>query len=950
MLSLWAITLFACGGSKPQTPTQPAPPAEATPPVATAPATPTNPDEAPLPLAPDLKKGVLPNGMTYYIRKHGKPEKRTRLWLAVNAGGMLEDDDQNGLAHFDEHMSFNGTKRFPKNEIINYLQSIGMRFGADLNAYTNQSETVYQLEVPTEADKLARGLDILRDWAGDATYEPGEVKSESGVVLEEWRGDRGADMRLEKKHAKVLYKGTRWADHDVIGDPEILKKADRTALYRFYKDWYRPDNMAVIAVGDFDPAEIEKAIVARFSDLKNPPNERKKVLGGLPKADGTRISIETDNELPTAEVAIHNFIPTRDKASLAALRRDVVESLYRTVMSERYNVLRRRPDAAFTNAFSGMTRANRETDDFVREAQVKNGKVEDALRALLTESARIDRHGITQTELDRAKVQLNREFDQIVDRNATIDSRLVVQEIVRNFLTGELILAPERERDLDKEALAKVTVADINADVKTFGGADNRAIEISVPEGQPKPTAERVKAIIAEVEKADIPAWEDKAIPTALMTTPPKPGKIVKEKAFDKIGVYEWTLSNGAHVILKPTDFEKDAVAMSADSPGGTAVAPDSNFINARFANAVAQTGGVGDFDSDTLTKVLAGKTVSVQPILSETGEGLNASASPKDLETMFQLTYLRITAPRKDEEQFKVWQANSAEQLANQERSPEFQFFKKASEAKYKNNPRRSFPKPEDYAKINLDKSLAFYKDRFGDVADWNFVIVGEFDLAKIRPMVETYLASLPSKGRHEKEKDLGIRKVPGVVKVKFDLGVEPKAAVSFDFHADDKWSMEAERDLYTLGQVVSNLLREELREAKGGTYGVGAFGNVLRSPHQERTFSIQFGCDPTRVDELVTAMNEQLDKLKKDGPPADMIDKVKQIYTRTRETDLRTNRFWTARLMNAFRYGDDPNDITDTSKTLARMTKENIIAAAKKYLDPKSVYEAERLPVEKK
>ena len=950
MLSLWAVTLFACGGSKPQTPTQPAPPAEATPPVATAPATPTNPDEAPLPLAPDLKKGVLPNGMTYYIRKHGKPEKRTRLWLAVNAGGMLEDDDQNGLAHFDEHMSFNGTKRFPKNEIINYLQSIGMRFGADLNAYTNQSETVYQLEVPTEADKLARGLDILRDWAGDATYEPGEVKSESGVVLEEWRGDRGADMRLEKKHAKVLYKGTRWADHDVIGDPEILKKADRTALYRFYKDWYRPDNMAVIAVGDFDPAEIEKAIIARFSDLKNPPNERKKVLGGLPKADGTRISIETDNELPTAEVAIHNFIPARDKASLAALRRDVVESLYRTVMSERYNVLRRRPDAAFTNAFSGMTRANRETDDFVREAQVKNGKVEDALRALLTESARIDRHGITQTELDRAKVQLNREFDQIVDRNATIDSRLVVQEIVRNFLTGELILAPERERDLDKEALAKVTVADINADVKTFGGADNRAIEISVPEGQPKPTAERVKAIIAEVEKADIPAWEDKAIPTALMTTPPKPGKIVKEKAFDKIGVYEWTLSNGAHVILKPTDFEKDAVAMTADSPGGTAVAPDSNFINARFANAVAQTGGVGDFDSDTLTKVLAGKTVSVQPILSETGEGLNASASPKDLETMFQLTYLRITAPRKDEEQFKVWQANSAEQLANQERSPEFQFFKKASEAKYKNNPRRSFPKPEDYAKINLDKSLAFYKDRFGDVADWNFVIVGEFDLAKIRPMVETYLASLPSKGRHEKEKDLGIRKVPGVVKVKFDLGVDPKAAVSFDFHADDKWSMEAERDLYTLGQVVSNLLREELREAKGGTYGVGAFGNVLRSPHQERTFSIQFGCDPTRVDELVTAMNEQLDKLKKDGPPPDMIDKVKQIYTRTRETDLRTNRFWTARLMNAFRYGDDPNDIPDTSKTLARMTKENIIAAAKKYLDPKSVYEAERLPVEKK
>ncbi|MEO6774397.1 MAG: insulinase family protein [Kofleriaceae bacterium] len=947
MLSLCAVTLFACGGSKPQTPTQPAPPVgDTTAVVAPTAKPPVSPEDQPLALAPDLTKGVLPNGLTYYIRKHGKPEKRVRLWLAVNAGAMLEDPDQNGLAHFDEHMSFNGTKRFPKQDIINYIQSIGMRFGADLNAYTDQSETVYQLEVPAEPAMIGKGLDILRDWAGDATYDDKEVKSESGVVLEEWRLGRGADARLEDKHNKILLEGTRWADRNVIGDPEILKKHDRAALYRYYKDWYRPDNMAVIVVGDVDPKTVETEITSRFGDLKNPAKERAKVVGGLPKAAGTRISIESDKELPSAEIVIHNYVPARPKASLHDLRRIVTEELYRQVINERFAALRRRPDAAFLNAFSGMTSTNRETDDFLRAATVKNGKLEDALRALLTETVRIDRHGITKPEVERAKIVLAHQFDENAERHATLDSRLIVQEIVRNFLTGEFIVSPETERDLSKQMLAQITAADVNADLKTFGDAANRAIEISVPETQAKPTVARVEQIIAEVEKADIPAWQDKAIPTALMTTPPKPGKIVKEKAFDKIGVYEWTLSNGAHVILKPADFEKDQVGFTGDSPGGTATVKDADFNNARFAASVAQVGGVGDYDADTLTKILAGKTVSVNPVIGEVTEGLNGSASTKDLETMFQLAYLRMTAPRKDEEQFKVWQANNAEQLANEARSPEFQFYKQSQEAEYKGNLRRALPRPEDFAKIDLDKALAFYKDRMGDVADWNFVIVGDFDLAKIRPMVETYLASLPSKGRHEKEKDLGIRKVRGVVKKVFDLGIEPKAAVKLDFHGDETWSMDKERDVYALGQVLSNYLREDLREDKGGVYGVGAFGYVARSPHQERSFSIQFGCAPERVDELVKATHDDLAAMMKNGVDAEHLDKIKQIYTRSRETDLRTNRFWSQRLVQAFRFGDDPDDIPNTSKMLARMTSDNIKASAKRFLDPKSVYEAVRMP----
>ncbi len=947
MVLLLAAALIACGGSKPQQAAPPVPPPTGDLAGGVAPKAPGNPDTTPLPLASDVKKGVLPNGLTYYIKKHGKPEKRALLWLAVDAGSMLEDDDQSGLAHFDEHMSFNGTKRFPKQQIIDYLQSIGMRFGADLNAYTNQDETVYQLEVPTEPQFIGKGLDILRDWAGDATYDEKEVKSESGVVLEEWRLGRSANRRLYDKHQKVLMKGTRYAIRDTIGNPETLKKADRSALYRFYKDWYRPDNMAIVLVGDFDPAEVEKAVLARFGDLANPAKERAKVAGGVPKAEGTRISIESDKELAQSQVAIHSFIAHRPKATIVDLHRIVVEQVYQAVVNERYAVLRRRADAPFMNAFAGVDGENRETDDFVRSATAKNGKVEESLRTLLTEALRVERHGITQPELDRAKIVLARAFDESVERYPTVDSRDVVAELVRNFLEKEFVILPEEERDLSKKALASVTVDDINADLKTFGGAENRAIEVSLPTSEKPITEERVKAIIGEVEKAEIPAWEDKAIPTALMTNPPKPGKITKEKTFEKIGVYQWTLSNGATVIIKPSDFEKDSVSFVGDSPGGTALASDADYRNARFATTIAQLGGVGEFDADTLTKVLAGKQVSMGATMSETSEGLSGSASAKDVETMMQLAYLRVTAPRKDEEQFKQWQQNGAESLANQERSPQFQYFKQAAIDEYKANVRRTLPKPEDYAKADLDKALAFYKARFADVSDWNFVIVGDVDLAKLRPLVETYLASLPGKGRKDAEKDLGIRKVPGVVKKEYDLGVEPKATVRLDFHGADTWSFDKERDAYTLAQVLSNLLREELREEKGGVYGVGAFGNVQRKPYQERAFGISFGCAPDRVDELLKALNEVVAKVMKDGVDADHLDKIKQIYTRGRETELRTNRFWSQRLTAAFRYKDDPNDIPDTTKTLARMTSNNVKAAAQHFLDPKTLFQAVQMPV---
>ncbi len=960
-LGLGLALLFACGSSKPQT-TVPAPVPTA-PDVAVAPPSspPVNPDAAPIPLWPEVKKGTLPNGLTYYIYKHGKPEKRALLWLAVNAGSVQEDDDQRGLAHFDEHMAFNGTKRYPKNALISYLEKIGMRFGADLNAYTTWDQTVYQLEVPTDdAQYIAGGLDILRDWAGDVTYDPSEVgvagkgDKERGVVLEEWRLGRGAGRRLYDKQAKVLFAGTRYADRLTIGDPDIIKNAPRDNLYRFYKDWYRPDLMAVIAVGDFDPADIEKQIVARFSDLKGPAKERPRPTGGFPKGGGTRVSIETDKEASSTSVTVANLVPHRDVTSKLDHRRLLAERLYSNILDERLHTISRKPDAPFIRAFGSVSPMERDIDAFERVAEVKSGKVEDSLRALMTEVLRIERNGITAGELERARTNMARTYEELADTEATRDSRQFTDEITRNFFVREFMVGSAVEREMALAVIPTITVDDLNAVVKTFGGADNRVVLISGPDGQPLPTKEQVLAIIDDVSKAQIPQWEDKPIPTSLLATLPTPGKIVKEKKVDAVGVTEWTLSNGAHVIVKPTDFERDSVEIEGFSAGGEATISDKDYPSDRFADDVVNVSGLGAFDAETLGKVLTGKQVYAQTSIDESVDTVVAGGSARDLESAMQLLYMRMTAPRSDAEAFAVWQRNSAERIANQLRSPEARYSRESAAALYKNNLRHVQPEPTELAKVDAAKALGFYAQQFGDASSFTFVIVGAVELDKLRPLVETYLASLPAKGRKAKEIDLGIRKVGGVVKKEWKLGQEPKASVRIDFHGDETWTRDKERDMNILGQVLSMRLRDVLREDMGGVYGVRANGSITRSPHQERSFVIQFGCDPTRVDELTKAAYAQIaeiaangtTKLTKDGEPVDYLEKVKQTFLRARETEMRKNSFWIGWLTKAYKYGDDPAMILDPSKVVARMTSDNVKAAAKRFLDPKQTYTAVMLP----
>ncbi|HUJ58732.1 MAG TPA: insulinase family protein [Kofleriaceae bacterium] len=951
MLSRLAVlalaALVACGGAPPA-------PAPVTPPAraVVAPPPSTDPDDAPLPLWPEVKKGVLPSGLTYYILKHGKPEKRAMLWLAVDAGSVQEDDDQRGLAHFDEHMAFNGTKRFPKLAIVDYLEKIGMRFGADLNAETQYDNTIFELEVPTDqAGFVDKGLDILRDWAGDVTYDPVEVDKERGVVLEEWRLGRGADARLFDKHAKVLFEGSRYATRTVIGDPEIIKHATRDTLYRFYKDWYRPDLLAVIVVGDVDPVEIERQIQAKFGDLKAPARERPRPDGGVPPATGTRVSIATDREATETSIMVANLAPHRSNASKRDYRRLVTEQLYTTILNERLSSLARRPDAPFSDAAGLFQSITRDIDAFERGAQVKGGKVEDALRAMLTEVARIERHGVTASELERARTNLASVMSEAAATEATTDSRDFTEEITRNFFAHELMIGRVAERNLTLALLPTITMADLDALARPFSGADSRVILISAPDpakgGPALPDRARVLAIVDEVSKAKLEPWQDVVPQHPLMAGPPAtPGKIVHEDALHAIGAEVWTLSNGLRVVFKPTDYEKDSVVIAGIAPGGEAMASDKDYPSDRFANDLATLGGMGDYDVETLTKMLAGKQVQIESGIDDTVETIDAGGSAKDLETLFQLVYLRMTAPRKDEQAFGVWKTNAVEQLTNAERSPEVRFARDVADTEYKHNPRRTLPEPGDIAKIDLDKALAFYKDRFADASEFTFVIVGAVDPVKTREFVTSYLGALPSRGRKESERDLHIRKVPGVVKSVTRVGEEQKASVQLDFHGDETWTRDKERDIFVLGQVLSIKLREVMREDLGGVYNVGAAGDIERSPHQERSFEIQFGCDPKRVDELIAAAFGEIGKLAKDGATADDLDKVKQTFLRTRETQLRNNLFWAGWLINARRYGDDPAIILDTSKMTARMTAANVKAAARRFLDAKQYFQAELLP----
>jgi zinc protease len=927
------LVLNGCGGASPAATTEnPALKAK----QAAAPK-PVNELDKPLPVDARIKTGQLANGLRYYILPHAKPEKRAQLWLAVNAGSILEDDDQRGLAHFVEHMGFNGTKRFPKHDLIEFMEKSGVRMGADLNAYTSFDETVYTLQVPTDNPALVnRTISILRDWAGDVTFDPQEVEKERGVVLEEWRLGRGAAKRIADKQALVLFNGSKYADRLTIGKPEIINTASRDTLVRFYKDWYRPDQMAVIAVGDFVPSDIEAQIKTEFSSLEKPVTPRPRQNAVVPSHEKTLVSVETDPEMPAAGVTLLTKFPHRPEKTARDYRRQVGELLFNSMLNSRLDEMRRKPDAPFLSASSSSGRFVRSADSFRQHAVVKEDGIERGFGALLEEVLRVERHGFTTTELDRARSQVLRSFQQSVKERDKRDGREFAEEIVRHFLTEESMPGREAELALVEKFLPTYTVAELNMLARTLPQG-SRVLLVTGPAKMSKPNPDGLLAIGRQISARDIKPYEDQGPGQPLMDKVPAPGVLAKTNTIPEIGVTEWTLGNGVRVVLKPTEFANDEVRVSAFSPGGSSLVKDADFTSARFADDVVAQSGLGPFDVVTLRKALAGKVASVSARIGEMDEGLTGRASPTDLETLFQMIHLSFTSPRRDQDAFSSWRTRQIEVVKNRRLSPEATFAEELLMTSTQNHPRRQLPTPEILQAIDLDKALSIYKDRFGDASDFTFVFVGNMDLERMQTLAMTYLGSLPAAKRKETWRDVKVEWPSGVKTKEVVKGSEPKARVSLTFHGKEKWSKDAENDIRMLSEVLRHRLRETLREDMGGVYGVQISANVTRRPRQEYVFNVSFGCAPDNVEKLKTAVFEEIKMLQQSGIKDDYIAKIKEARRRTHEVELKDNAYWLRELERAYTYGDDPKAFVDINPWVDKVSSDRVRAAAKKYVTSK-------------
>lgn len=912
------------------------------------------PLDEPLGLDPAVRTGVLPNGLTYFVRRNTEPRNRAELRLAVDAGSVLEEEDQRGLAHLLEHMAFSGTERFPEQELVRFLERTGMRFGPDVNAYTSFDETVYLLQLPTDdAELFATGLEVLREWAGAITLDPDAIDRERGVVLEEWRVGRGAGARIQDQQVPVLFGDSRYAERLPIGDPEVIRRAPPERLRAFYETWYRPDLMAVVAVGDFDPEEVAARIRTLFADLPARPGAPPRPTFDVPAPAGTRFAIATDPEQTATVVELLHFVPARRLETVGDYRAALVDQLYVQLLNARLRELTRRPGAPFLAGLAFQGGFVRPVDAYGLAAVAPEGGVPRALEALLMEAARIRAHGFTETEFARARADLLRAYEQAYRERETTPSRVFADALVRLFLEGEAEPGIEREFALVRQLLPTIAREEVEARAEAVLGEGHRVVLVAAPETEPPPTEAELRAVLQAVAAVEPEPYEDAVPEGPLVAEPPQPGTIVAVRVFDDLEVTEWTLSNGARVVLRPTDFRADEVLLTAFRPGGLSVYPDSLARAGRFAAAAVTVSGVGDFSATDLERVLAGRAVAVGPYIGEHEQGVTGRASPDDLDVLFQLVHLHLTAPRRDPEAFAAYQERTATALRTRQASPVAAFQDAITAALTQDHPRTRPATPEEVLALDLDDLLALYTERFRTASDLTLVLVGAFEPQTVAPLVERYVASLPTDpAAAERPRARGIGPPDGPTEVTVRRGLEPQARVQLVFHgllryqAEDAHA-EARRERFLLSALAEALairLREELREERGGVYGVGvnATTNRVEGTYQ---VAIGFATDPERVDELVAAALAEVRAFQTEGPDADVLARVLEAGRRGEETGLRQNATWRAALATAWRHGERPEQVLFREDLRAQITPETLRAMAA-YLDPERLVRVVLLP----
>ena len=893
--------------------------------------------DAPLESDPAVRIGTLPNGLTYFVRQNERPRERAELRLVLKAGSILEDDDQLGLAHFVEHMAFNGTRRFEKLELVGYLERIGMRFGPDVNAYTSFDETVYMLTVPTDADSLLiRGFDILEDWASGVSFDSVEVEKERGVVVEEWRLGRGAQARMFDRQIPVIFHGSRYAERLPIGSVDVLQSFSREALVRFYRDWYRPDLMSIVAVGDFDPDRIEGMIRDRFAPLKGPAEPRARPEIEVPVHEETLFAIATDPEATSSQVSVAWKLPTEEGSTVGHRRERFLESIYNAMLTRRMYERTQRPGAPFLFGGSGKGRFVGDLSIYQLYAGVEDDGILQGLEGVLTEAERVERHGFTETELEREKAEILRGLEIRFDERENQESSLYASQYVFAALNDTRPQSEEYQLELARQLLPGIGLPEIDQLANRWLSPEGRVILLSAPEKPDLdiPGEEELLAVFAAAETAEVEPYEDDTAAEPLLAELPEPGRIVAEGRVEEIDLTRWELSNGVRVLVRPTDFKEDDLLISAYSPGGTSLATDEEYPAVQMATTLVTRGGVAGFDASQLRKKLAGKSALVAPTISSLEEGFVGQGSWKDAETMFQLIHLYATQPRRDVDAMEAFMAQVTGSIENRNADPRAAFFDTLSAVLTGSHVRTRPFDMEAVEMLDLDRSLAFYRDRFADFSDFTFTIVGSFELEELRPLVERYLATLPTIDRREMWVDVGIDPPEGRIEKTVRRGVEPQSQTRIVFAGEAaEYSRRETLALGALAEALQMRLREILREELGGTYSVSASGGLSSRPDVEYSVAISFGSAPERADELFQVVMEQIALVREQGPGEEYLEKVAETRRRQKETSLRENAYWLRQLETFDRQDLDPREIPSFD-VIADWSNEYLQELAVRYL----------------
>ncbi|HJX71598.1 MAG TPA: insulinase family protein [Bacteroidales bacterium] len=904
-----------------------------------------------LPVDKHVRIGKLENGLAYYIRKNPKPENRIEMRLVVKAGSVLEDDDQQGLAHFIEHMCFNGTRHFEKNELIEYLQSVGVQFGPEINAYTSFDETVYMLTLPADSPRIVEnGFLVMEDWAHAVSFDTSEINKERGVVIEEWRINTGAFQRMRDKNLPVILKDSRYAERLPIGKKEIIENASYEAIRRFYKDWYRPELMAFIVVGDIDMDTTEARIKEHFSRLEPLINPRKRVQHEIPDHDETLVTVATDKESPVTVVSIYCKSDTRKFSTYQDYLKMVQYSLITGMLNQRLGELKDLPQPPFIDAGSYYGEFLGDKSVFVSQALVSDTGIAKGLQTLLIENERLKLHGFTEGELERYKKILLNQYERYYNERDKTESSGFADEYIRNFLQDEPIPGIEFEYQFVKEELPGITLAEVNDLTEELITSQNRVIVVNAPEKEELviPGETDLLVLANNIRSNEISPYTDKVSGTDIMPFKPEKGRILFTRKLSDIDAVELKLSNGAKVILKSTDFKNDEILFRAESPGGQSLYTDDDHQTAANASSIRNESGLGEYSKIELQKLLAGKTVGLSGRVGMYSEGLNGFASPKDLEALMQLIHLEFTQPRKDETAFLSYINRIKAYYQNILSDPTQYFFDQFNRIQSRNHPRADrIPAGKEIEMIDFDRSYEIAADRFSNAGDFYFFFVGSFDMDSIKPLIEKYIASIPSSGENEMWKDLGIRPPAEKLDEQIFKGADPKSFVIIYFEKEKPWNEDDAYLFSELGSLLDRKYVETIREEMSGVYYVEASAGLGKIPYERAFLKILFPCSPDNVDSLTSAILKEITKIQAEGVKEDDLQSTQEIQRRNMEENLKTNGYWIGSLQEIYRNKMSMNLLIDYNASIQKITSEELKRIANEYIDTGTYLRVSLFPV---